>query len=188
MSNLFFKHPILNSPYEYPRQHWELDAGGQPTQHIIPERRKAKFVTPIPKSKKQKSAPQQGDLGLTDDSGESIKDQNYETTSIINQVRAQVDTWRELKPHQWQVTPETQRLLQHWRHHSFSKQRPFFCQIEAAETAIWLTEVAPNTAAGKKILAYLDSANAEANPDLSRLALKLATGAGKTTVMAMLIA
>jgi len=188
MSSRFFDHPILNSPYDYPRQHWELDETGQPTQHIISERRKAKFVTPIPKSKKQKSAPQQADLGLTDDSGESIKDQNYETTSIINQVRAQVDTWRELKPHQWQVTPETQRLLQHWRHHSFSKQRPFFCQIEAAETAIWLTEVAPNTAAGKKILAYLDSANAEANPELSRLALKLATGAGKTTVMAMLIA
>jgi type III restriction enzyme len=78
--------------------------------------------------------------------------------------------------------------LQHWRHHSFSNQRPFFCQIEAVETAIWLTEVAPHTAAGKKILAYLDGANAEANPELSRLALKLATGAGKTTVMAMLIA
>jgi type III restriction enzyme len=60
---------MLNSPYEYPRQHWELDDSGQPTQRIIPERRKAKFVTPIPKSKKQKSAPQQGDLGLTDDSG-----------------------------------------------------------------------------------------------------------------------
>jgi type III restriction enzyme len=123
-----------------------------------------------------------------DDAGETIQDQNYETTSIINQVRAQVDTWRELKPHQWQVTPETQRLLQHWRHHPFNNQRPFFCQIEAVETAIWLTEVAPNTAPGKKILAYLDSANAEANPELSRLALKLATGAGKTTVMAMLIA
>ncbi|RFC51581.1 MAG: type III restriction enzyme [Verrucomicrobia bacterium] len=188
MSNLFFDHPILNSPYDYPERHWELDSRGQPTQNIIAERRTAKFVTPIPKSKKQKSIPQQADLGLTDDSGESIKDQNYETTSIINQVRAQVDTWRALKPHQWQVTPETQRLLQHWRHHPFSNQRPFFCQLEAAETAIWLTEVAPHTTPGKKILAYLDSANAEANPDLSRLALKLATGAGKTTVMAMLIA
>lgn len=188
MSNPFFDRPILNSPYEYPRRHWELDDSGQPTQKVIDERRKAKFVTPIPKSKKQKAAPQQADLGLMDEAGETIQDQNYETTSIINQVRAQVDTWRELKPHQWQVTPETQRLLQHWRHHSFNNQRPFFCQIEAVETAIWLTEVAPNTGPGKKILAYLDSANAEANPELSRLALKLATGAGKTTVMAMLIA
>jgi type III restriction enzyme len=42
-----------------------------------------------------------------------------------------------------QVTPETARLLQHWRHHKFSGIRPFFCQVEAVETAIWLTEVAP---------------------------------------------
>lgn len=56
------------------------------------------------------------------------------------------------------------------------------------ETAIWLTEVAPNTKDGKRLLSYLEAANEGANPGLSRLALKLATGAGKTTVMAMLIA
>jgi hypothetical protein len=43
-------------------------------------------------------------------------------------------------------TPETVRLIQHWRHHGFSGVRPFFCQIEAVETAIWLTEVAPFSA------------------------------------------
>ena len=57
------------------------------------------------------------------------------------------------------------------------------------ETAVWLTEVAPASgAAGRRFLDHLDAANAEANPALSRLALKLATGAGKTVVMAMLIA
>ena len=91
-------------------------------------------------------------------------------------------------PSQWQVTPETARLLQHWRHHKFSGLRPFFCQVEAVETAIWLTEVAPKSPAGKRILDHLASANRDANPELMRLALKLATGAGKTTVMAMLIA
>jgi hypothetical protein len=67
--------------------------------------------------------------------------------------------------------------------------RPFFCQVEAVETAIWLTEVAPQM--GKREKSFLDdlaNANKEANPELMRLALKLATGAGKTTVMAMLIA
>jgi type III restriction enzyme len=64
MSNLFFDQPILNSPYDYPERHWELDSKGQPTQKIIAERRTAKFVTPIPKSKKQKFLPQQADLGL----------------------------------------------------------------------------------------------------------------------------
>jgi type III restriction enzyme len=87
------------------------------------------------------------------------------------------------------VTPETARLLQHWRHHTFSRLfRPFFCQVEAVETAIWLTEVAPHWQAGKGFLEHLAAANHDANPELMRLALKLATGAGKTTVMAMLIA
>jgi hypothetical protein len=48
MSNPFFDHPILNSPYKYPRRHWELDEAGQPTQKIVETRRGAKFITPIP--------------------------------------------------------------------------------------------------------------------------------------------
>jgi type III restriction enzyme len=64
----------------------------------------------------------------------------------------------------------------------------FFCQIEAVETAIWLTEVAPKAGKTGKVLEHLANANNDANPELTRLALKLATGAGKTTVMAMLIA
>ena len=87
------------------------------------------------------------------------------------------------------MTPETARLLQHWRHHQFSGYRPFFCQIEAVETAIWLTEVTPKAGKiGNSFLEHLANANNEANPGLMRLALKLATGAGKTTVMAMIIA
>jgi type III restriction enzyme len=86
------------------------------------------------------------------------------------------------------VTPETSRLLQHWRHHKFVGIRPFFCQVEAVETVIWLTEVAPQNRDGKKLLELLSSASQEANPDLTRIALKLATGSGKNTVMAMIIA
>ena len=52
-SNPFFDAPILNSPYEYPKRHWELDDEGQPTQKIIESRRGAKFITPIPKPKKK---------------------------------------------------------------------------------------------------------------------------------------
>jgi hypothetical protein len=50
------------------------------------------------------------------------------------------------------VTPETARLLHHWRHHEFGGVRPFFCQIEAVETAIWFTEVAQHLASGKRLL------------------------------------
>lgn len=189
MSNPFFDHPILNSPYECPPRHWELDSSGQPTQQIIETRRRAEFITPIPKPKKRKGSAAQQEIVFDEGKGLSTKEQQYDPTSIINEIRGFVDIWRNLpSPSQWQVTPETQRLLQHWRDHKFSGVRPFFCQVEAVETAIWLTEVAPQSKSGKRILELLDTVNQEANPELMRLALKLATGAGKTTVMAMLIA
>ena len=56
MVDHFFEKPILNSPYEYPAQYWELDADGQPTNQIIARRRQAEFITPIPKPKKRRSA------------------------------------------------------------------------------------------------------------------------------------
>ena len=190
MADAFFEQPILNAPYAVPARHWELDEHGQPTQKIVETRRKAEFVTPIPKPKKRKGKKDaQAALPLGDDTGLSTQSQLYESMSIINEIRQAVAIWRDkLTPSEWQVTPETARLLKHWRSHTFAGVRPFFCQVEAVETAIWLTEVAPHSASGRKILDYLARANDDANPGLNRLALKLATGAGKTTVMAMLIA
>ncbi len=143
MSNPFFDQPILNSPYARPSRHWELDESGQPTQHIRESRRRAEFITPIPKPKKQKTTSRQKSF-LFDEGND-------------------------------------------WRHHRFSGARPFFCQVEAVETAIWLTEVAPGARHGKRLLDPLAAANKDANPELMRLALKPATGAGNTTVIAMLI-
>lgn len=188
--NSFFERPVLNSPYEYPGRHWELDEQGQPTQQIIEKRRSAEFITPIPKPRKRKDSPDQQRIVFDEGVGLSTEEQEYDPTSIINNLRWHVDEWRNRpNPNDWQVTPETVRLLQHWRYHRFSGMRPFFCQVEAVETVIWLTEVAPKMGkAGKGFIEHLTNANNEANPDLLRLALKLATGAGKTTVMAMLIA
>jgi hypothetical protein len=189
MDNQFFERPILNSPYDDPMRHWELDDQGQPTQQIIETRRRAEFITPIPKPRKRKGRANQQDLVFDEGKGLSTQEQQYDQTSIINELRHHVDLWRNRQnPNDWHVTPETARLLQHWRHHQFSGIRPFFCQIEAVETAIWLTEVAPKAAPGKGFLEHLANANHDANPELMRLALKLATGAGKTTVMAMIIA
>ena len=187
MSNPFFEQPILNSPYQCPARHWEFDDDGQPTQNIIDVRRPAKFITPIPKPKKRKAKSKQGELIVDEGHGLSTQKQQYEETSIISEVRSQVDRWRVLPSSSWGVSPQTARLLQHWRHHQFNSVRPFFCQIEAVETAIWLSEVAPSTEPGKRILKHLVTASENANPELLRIALKLATGAGKTTVMAMLI-
>mgnify|MGYP000014620609 CR=1 FL=1 len=59
MDDRFFEAPILNSPYEYSSQHWELDEQGQPTQQIIESRRGAEFITPIPKPRRRRAAAEQ---------------------------------------------------------------------------------------------------------------------------------
>lgn len=191
MDNPFFDQPILNSPYDYPARHWELDETGQPTQQIIEQRRRADFITPIPKPRKRKQNQQQDVLDLLPEAEHLAGEgERYSHSEMINLVRNAVDSWRSLpNTLDWQVSPETARLLQHWRHHPFSNLRPFFCQVEAVETVIWLTEVAPKLGkTGKPFLEHLADVNQNANPGLMRLALKLATGAGKTTVMAMIIA
>ena len=191
MENPFFDRPIINSPYQYPSQHWELDEDGQPTQQIIDSRRGAEFVTPIPKPRQRgRARGGQQQFVIDEGLGLSTQDQQYDVTAAVNEIRRHVDQWRNIPgPNNWGVTPETARLLIHWRQHNFSHYRPFFCQIEAVETLIWLTEVAPRlSSADRRVLDRLVDVNQEANPELSRIALKLATGAGKTTVMAMIIA
>jgi type III restriction enzyme len=167
-----------------------LDPSGQPTQQITETRRRAEFITPIPKPRKQKGGGKQDSLVFDEGHGLSTQEQRYDHTAIINAVREEVNKWRLIPDTaSWKVTPETARLLQHWRHHQFSGVRPFFCQVEAVETIIWLTEVAPQSGKiGQNFVDHLANANNDANPELMRLALKLATGAGKTTVMAMIIA
>lgn len=122
MSDPFFDHPILNSPYERPEQHWELDDQGQPTQRIVAARRRAEFITPIPKPKKRRGQAKQADLIFDEGKGLSSTEQQYDPTSVINEVRSHVDAWRALpNPNLWQVTPETATLLKHWRHHQFNE-------------------------------------------------------------------
>ncbi|HBG74914.1 MAG: restriction endonuclease [Chloroflexi bacterium GWB2_49_20] len=190
MDNSFFSHPILNSPYKIPNRHWELDPDGQPTMQILERRRSAEFITPIPKPRKRKQASAQMPLVMDEGKGLSTSEQQYDPTGNINLVRNYVDQWRLIpNPNDWKVTPETARLLQHWRNHPFADIRPFFCQVEAVETLIWLTEVAPKGGKREKeLLERMTNASHEANPGLERIALKMATGSGKTTVMAMIIA
>lgn len=187
----FFEQPILNSPYSVPQQHWELDEDGRPTDTVVEKRRRSDLISAMPKPKSVRGARQsEMDLNAAGLEGQELA---YNVTEFVNEMRAQVDAWRQLpNPNDWQVSPITQRLLQHWR--AIQKDetqaiRPFFCQLEAVETAIWLAEVAPKMGErGRRAKRRLEAANAEANPDLFRVAMKLATGAGKTTVMAMLIA
>ncbi len=186
MVQAFFEDPILNSPYEAPARHHALDdRSGQPLNlPPVQGRRRSALISPVPPAKRKGRKALQEDLFAAED-----EEQQNLTLTIINEIRAQVTAWRALKnPADWGVTPVTQRLLTYWRDHNFETVRPFFCQVEAVETAIWLTEVAPKLRQHAKFWDYIRSVNADANPELIRIALKLATGAGKTTVMAMLMA
>jgi type III restriction enzyme len=167
----FTDNPIINSPFDRPLWHFELDDEGQPTGKKLPDRRESVQVVPVPAAKRR--GPRQRELAL---------EEKTTSNTLVNAIRKDVDQWRELPPSQWGVTPETQRLLLHWRD-PHRERKQFFCQREAIETLIWLAEVAP-----KKFSEDIKTANAEANPGLYRLACKMATGAGKTTVMAMIIA
>ena len=192
MTATFAEQPILNSPYEYPGRHWQLE-NGVPTDQIVEQRRLSEHIVPVPPARRH-SQQAAMTLGVSEFSDER---QEYDPTPIINDIRRRVDAWRAIpSPNDWGVTPETARLLQHWRSYNFPNVRPFFCQIEAVETVIWMTEVAGLLSTGgsrrrreyEGIRAHIAGANQQANPDLFRIALKLATGTGKTTVMAMLIA
>ena len=185
----FFEQPIINSPYEEPTKHWHLE-DGRPTDEIISKRRKSELISAMPKTRSTSRSQSQMDLSVNELGSDEI---DFNVTEFVNEIRREVDIWRKLpNPTQWQVTPTTERLLQHWRkiqRDTNQTIRPFFCQLEAVETAIWLAEVAPKrSATGKRFRARLEAANKAANPELFRVAMKLATGAGKTTVMAMLIA
>lgn len=117
MTNLFFEQPIFNSPYEHPGKHWDLDDAGQPTQEVVEKRRRADFITPIPKPRKRRSAGgDQAALAFDEGKGLTTDEQAYDHTAIINALREQVDVWRRLPQSQWRVTPETAQLLEHsWR-------------------------------------------------------------------------
>ncbi len=188
MPDAFHQSPILNSPYEVPARHWVLDEGRQPTDAIGEGRRKVSFISPIPRARK--AGGKQAQFALDAESEAlATREQQYQLIALIDSLRQQLAQWRALPEARWRVTPETARLLKHWRHHRFTGFRPFFCQVEAVETIIWLIEVAPSLGkGGSRFLEEIEAASRQANPGLSRMAIKLATGAGKTAVMAMIIA
>ncbi|MEO8425076.1 MAG: DEAD/DEAH box helicase family protein [Actinomycetota bacterium] len=171
---MIIENPVLNSPFAEPPRHFVFDADGI-TDQIADSRRVSSFFIPIPPPKKRGKQ-----LALQ----EPWTSERVQENQFINQVRGEVSAWR--AGGYTGITPTTRELLGYWQR-SDRERRLFFCQIEAAETAIYLTEVAPS--AGRQWIAnFLKSANARHNPGLNRIALKMATGAGKTVVMAMLIA
>lgn len=177
-SNPFYRDPILNSPYKEPSRYWAFDDNNNPTGEIKRGRRIASFVTPVPGARTA-TGPQSG-FQFTN----PLNLPGYDQNSYINYIRDRVTPWRQLDDSQWGVSDTTRELMRYWRDEAnFEQDRPFFCQIEAVETIIWLTEVAP-----LEVRNALKKRSDEANLGLERWALKMATGSGKTAVMAMIIA
>lgn len=175
MPPVIIENPILNSPYTEPTRHWRFDANDQITNIVDPGRRTSSYFLPIAAPKK-KAAP-----SLFDDDPQEKTESRH-----VNQIRQLVRGWRETG---WpDITPTTRALLEHW-HAEDRFRRLFFCQLEALETLIFITEVAKQTKYGQDwIEKYLKEKATEAGTDLFRVACKMATGSGKTVVMSMLIA
>ncbi|MGH3401214.1 MAG: BPTD_3080 family restriction endonuclease [Streptosporangiaceae bacterium] len=170
--------PIINSPYDPPESHFEIGTTG-PTGRLVPGRRTSESYIPVPVSRKGRQTLQEAfDFDVT---GE-----RREQNTLINDIRREVERWR---ANNWNgVTPYTRKLLAHWAARPPDRDEPvLFCQREAAETAIFLSEVAGRhgTADYRR---RLEPENRLHNDGLPRVALKMATGTGKTVVMAMIIA
>ena len=191
--------PILCSPYIEPDRHWHYDRDHH--QHIeTTGRRSSRYW-----HQGNTTGSRQRSLYMEEDEDD---------LPLVNLLRANVGDWRRSGyPH---VTPVTRQLLLHWARED-RPRRLFFCQREAVETIIYLTEVLeqgrsvrhPQDAQGRPIkgewlrpedfqaLLRGESARFAAgltvpprimDEVLRRYGCKMATGSGKTVVMAMLIA
>ncbi|MDO8588668.1 MAG: DEAD/DEAH box helicase family protein [Armatimonadota bacterium] len=168
------ENPVINSPFEEPRRHYRFSEDGI-TDEIVESRRVSSYFIPVAQPKKK------GKQLVLDT--EWTKDR-IEENKFINYVRARVALWRQ--GGYPGITKTSSRLLEYWTNPD-RERKLFFCQIEALETAIYVTEAARKYG-DASIENTLREANDGANPGLFRLALKMATGSGKTVVMAMLIA
>ena len=151
---------IVNSPYEAPIQHWRYDRKTR-LFDLVQERRLAGYIVASQDSK------------AFDDPGVFVE------IPLVNRIRSRIKDWRESGCPG--ISGVTRRLLNYWTDpEEFASRRFFFCQIEAVETLIWLTE-APEA----------DKLGLDIPSDGSlfrRLCAKMATGSGKTIVMAMVTA
>lgn len=176
MRQVVIENPVLNAPFEEPQRHFRFDDQGI-TDEIVDARRESGYHVPVPRPKRQKG----GQLQLA---STEWTDDRYKPNDLINRIRERVSLWR--RGGYVGITGTTRRLLEYWKDPE-RERRLFFCQIEALETIIYIAEVARKYG-DAWIENDLRRANEEANPLLQRIAFKMATGSGKTVVMAMLIA
>src|SRR5438876_8180270 len=166
--------PILDSPHAVPTRYYRFDEDGI-TDEVADGRRPSSYFIPIA-SPKKKTRQLTFDTEWTADRAKENDD--------INFIRSRVALWRDQG--YADITPVTRSLLEYWTRPD-RERKLFFCQIEALETLIFLAEAAEKAGEGG-MLERLKQAAEDAGTPLFRLGCKMATGSGKTVVMAMLIA
>lgn len=174
-SNFEVPNPILNSPYEEPKEYWDIKPG-EPPKEPTPGRRPAFYYYRPPRARDREQYG--GEAGIV------------EELKLVNLIRERVKAWRPLALRgDGGVTRTTHELLNYWRREG-RKERLFFAQLEAAETLIFLTEARADFLQGIDIPPDEPSEDRKQQgfAGFKRLACKMATGTGKTTVMAMLAA
>ena len=171
------KPPILNSPYLEPIRHFKSDERGI-TDEVLESRRPSSFYIPVPRAKTKEK---QLELNIAEGAfGSELQKEN----EFINKIRTKVKEWKDSG---YQGLTKTSRdLLTYWCDET-RENKLFFCQIEALETLMFINEVAEKSGESW-IINGLKKASSDANPGLYRVAFKMATGSGKTVVMAMIIA
>ena len=174
MSQTVIENPIICSAFREPDHYFKFSNDGI-TDETLEGRRPSSYFVPIARPKKKNPLQLSFDTEWTQD--------RIEENKRVNQIRSRVKPWRQ--GGYSGVTPTTARLLAYWND-PHREKKLFFCQIEALETVIYITEVA------RKYDAWIENAmrdaNDSSNPGLPRMAFKMATGSGKTVVMAMAIA
>ncbi|MBN1871231.1 MAG: DEAD/DEAH box helicase family protein, partial [Candidatus Omnitrophica bacterium] len=169
--------PILNSPYYEPARHFKSNERGI-TNEVLEYRRPSIFYIPVPRAKTKEK---QLEFNTAEGAfGSEMQKEN----EFINKVRAKIKDWR--NSGYPGLTKTSRDLLNYWQDDS-RNNKLFFCQIESLQTLMYITEVAEKSGESWMIN-EVKKANADANPGLYRLAFKMATGSGKTVVMAMIIA
>ena len=164
--------PVINGPFDPPVRHFEIGPQG-PTGTVLDGRRPSESWIPIPAARKGKAKAAAEQVSLDFD----VTGERREQNPLINDIRREVERWRLTYNG---VTPITRKLLEHWADESRGDERVLFCQREAAETAIYLAEVAHKESGKVGWKGRVDEANAVHNAGLPRVALKMATGSGKT--------
>jgi type III restriction enzyme len=175
--------PIQNSPFDEPARHWYIQRGRDPK---LVERRRDSFVFG-PKDAREGWDLSDGTLRRYKEDAERNDYENAYELVLVNTVRARVAEWR--RAGYPGVTRTTLELLEWWRRDG-RQQRLFFAQMEAAETIIFLREARQDLLQGINVPReeLSESAIADGYSAFQRYACKMATGSGKTTVMAMLAA